>query len=150
MNSFGLNISTFHSFCSKVLHEFPIEANIAPEFNIIDELQAKRLQEGSFECMLHSPSGISRENICRLLGDTDESHVKGYLRESYKNRIFCRGFFKAMDGDYEAIIERWKSQFCDLQKEILSVFQSNKELLAISSRIEKICISLQERKRMVQ
>ena len=122
------DISTFHSFCSKVLHEFPIEANISPDFIIIDELQAKRLQEEALEACLHSPSGISRESICRLLGDTDEWHVKGYLRELYKNRIFVEEFFKELDADDEVIIERWKSQFCDFQKEILSVFQSNKEL----------------------
>lgn len=136
------DISTFHSFCSKVLHEFPIEANIAPEFNIIDELQAKRLQEEALETCLHSPSGMSRESICRLLGDTDEWHVKGYLRELYKNRVFVEEFFKELDGDDEAIIERWNSQFCDFQKEVLSVFQSNKELwdaVAELHRLASVC-----------
>ena len=78
------DISTFHSFCSKILHEFPFEANIDPDFIIIDELQAKRLQEEALEACLHSPSAVSCESICRLLGDTDEWHVKGYLRELYK------------------------------------------------------------------
>jgi len=132
------DISTFHSFCSKVLHEFPIEANIAPEFIIIDELQAKRLQEEALEVCLHSPSGISRESICRLLGDTDEWHVKAYLRELYKNRIFVEEFFKELEGDDEAIIERWKSQFRDLQKEILSVFQSNNELWGTIAELHRL------------
>jgi ATP-dependent helicase/nuclease subunit A len=132
------DISTFHSFCSKVLHEFPIEANIGPGFIIIDELQAKRLQEEALEECLHLPSGISRESICRLLGDTDEWHVKGYLRELYKNRIFVEEFFKELDGDDEAIIERWKSQYCDFQKEILSIFQSNKELWDTISELHRL------------
>lgn len=132
------DISTFHSFCSKVLHEFPIEANIDPDFSIIDELQAKRLQEEALEACLHSPSGISRESICRLLGDTDEWHVKGYLRELYKNRIFAEEFFNELDRDDEAIIDVWKSQFLDFQKDLLSDFQSNKELWDIIAELHRL------------
>ena len=132
------DISTFHSFCSKVLHEFPIEANIDPNFTIIDELQARRLLEEALESCLHSPGSTSRESICRLLGDTDEWHVKGYLRELYKNRIFVEEFFKQLDGDDEAIIEGWRSQFFDFQKDLLSIFQSNKELWDTIAQLHKL------------
>lgn len=33
------HISTFHVFCKKILSEFPIEADVPPEFNILDGLQ---------------------------------------------------------------------------------------------------------------
>lgn len=122
------DISTFHSFCLKVLHEFPIEANVDPDFTIIDELQAGRLQEDALEKCLHMPGQESYESICRLLSDTDEWHVKGYLRELYRNRIPSEDFFKELDRDDDAIIEIWKSQFSGYQRDIIQNFQSNGDL----------------------
>lgn len=132
------DISTFHSFCLKVLHEFPIEANVDPNFNIIDELQARRLQEEALEACIHSPSRKSRESICRLLYDTDEWHLKEYLRELYKNRLLAEEFFKELDKDDGDIIERWKSQFRDFQKELFCVFKSNNELWDIIKELHRL------------
>ncbi|WP_339061894.1 UvrD-helicase domain-containing protein [Tepidibacillus marianensis] len=33
------NISTIHSFCAKILREFPIEAKLDPEFQVLDQTQ---------------------------------------------------------------------------------------------------------------
>ncbi len=35
------NISTIHSFCSKIIRDNPIEANINPDFEVVDELELK-------------------------------------------------------------------------------------------------------------
>lgn len=42
-------ISTIHSFCSRVLREFPIEAGLAPDFSVADELEARLLMEDAWE-----------------------------------------------------------------------------------------------------
>jgi ATP-dependent helicase/nuclease subunit A len=131
------DISTFHSFCLKVLHEFPIEANIDPDFLIIDELQAKRLLEEALDASIHSPSRKSYTSICRLLCDTDEWHVKGYLRELYKNRLFTEEFFKGLDKDDREIIEIWKSQFFDFQRNLFNIFKSNMELRNIINELHR-------------
>lgn len=34
------SISTIHSFCARILREFPLEANIDPEFKVIDAIEA--------------------------------------------------------------------------------------------------------------
>ncbi len=36
----NINIQTIHSFCQKLLKQFPTEANISPGFKIIDEIKA--------------------------------------------------------------------------------------------------------------
>src|SRR5256886_16945662 len=38
-------ITTIHGFCSRLLHEFPVEANIDPQFVLLDEHQAAMLLE---------------------------------------------------------------------------------------------------------
>ncbi len=37
------NISTFHSFCAKILREYPVEANLDPEFRVLDSTEANWL-----------------------------------------------------------------------------------------------------------
>ncbi len=139
------DISTFHSFCSKILHEFPIEANIDPDFTIIDDLQARRLQEDALEACLHSPSSASRESICRLLADTDEWHVREYLLELYKNRIFVEEFFKKLDDD-EAIIEMWKTQYCNFQNYLLALFLSNSEFGDTIKELHRLALACRKDK----
>ncbi|MCP5369548.1 MAG: UvrD-helicase domain-containing protein [Rickettsiaceae bacterium] len=39
----SLNVQTIHSFCQKLLKQFPIEAGISPHFQIIDEIQEQAL-----------------------------------------------------------------------------------------------------------
>ena len=36
----NLNIVTIHSFCQKLLEEYPIESGVHPEFTVLDELEA--------------------------------------------------------------------------------------------------------------
>ncbi len=50
----GLRIETIHAFCSRILRRFPLEAQVAPGFNEIDEADADRfwtdaLTEGLIE-----------------------------------------------------------------------------------------------------
>jgi ATP-dependent helicase/nuclease subunit A len=39
----GLNIHTIHSFCQKVLKQFPFEAGVGANFNIIDEINQQKI-----------------------------------------------------------------------------------------------------------
>src|SRR6184192_2890147 len=45
----GAVITTIHGFCSRLLHEFPVEANIDPQFMLLDEHQAAMLLEAVVE-----------------------------------------------------------------------------------------------------
>jgi len=39
----GLKIQTIHAFCEKLLHQFPFEANVPGQFNVLDESAAAAL-----------------------------------------------------------------------------------------------------------
>jgi len=39
----GLKIQTIHAFCESILHQFPLEANIAGHFDILDDIAASDL-----------------------------------------------------------------------------------------------------------
>ena len=55
------NISTIHSFCSKILRENPIEANIDPQFNVMEDYEANNLlYEVTKKVLLE---GIEKEEV---------------------------------------------------------------------------------------
>ena len=39
----GLKIQTIHAFCESVLHQFPLEANVAGHFEVLDDTAAAAL-----------------------------------------------------------------------------------------------------------
>lgn len=41
-------ITTFHSFCHKILHQFALKANLSPSFIVIDEVQSKLIKNEVF------------------------------------------------------------------------------------------------------
>lgn len=45
----GLRIETIHAFCARILRRFPLEANVAPGFSEIDEIEAALLWESALE-----------------------------------------------------------------------------------------------------
>lgn len=51
----GALITTFHSFCHKLLHEYAFEADVTPNFAVLDDIQAKLIQIDIFEEMYDSP-----------------------------------------------------------------------------------------------
>jgi ATP-dependent helicase/nuclease subunit A len=51
----GALITTFHSFCHKLLHEYAFEADVTPNFTVLDDVQSKLIQIDIFEEMYESP-----------------------------------------------------------------------------------------------
>src|SRR2546423_4624774 len=62
----GAVITTIHGFCSRLLHEFPVEANIDPQFALLDEHQSAMLLEGVVEESLSDAIHHGNENIVKL------------------------------------------------------------------------------------
>ena len=50
----GLKIMTIHSFCQKLLKRFPLEANLSPAFEVIEENSAKIYLKQSFNRIISS------------------------------------------------------------------------------------------------
>ena len=38
----GLKVQTIHAFCTRLLHQFPFEADVAARFEVLDETQQKQ------------------------------------------------------------------------------------------------------------
>lgn len=87
-------INTIHGFCADILHERPVEAMLDPQFESMNESQAKQLQREAFKLWLQ-----------RTLKDPPEG-VRRYLRREVKRGpadSLCEAASKlAMWRDYPA------------------------------------------------
>jgi len=80
----GLKIRTIHSFCESLLGRFPLEANLAPHFSVIDERTAAELRFLTREHVLASPklSGA----LDHLAGLVNEADFTSIIQELERNR----------------------------------------------------------------
>ncbi len=68
----GLKVQTIHAFCGDILKRFPIEAGIAPGFDVADDLLAQDLKERALqEIKAQRPELFTQlnENISRFYGE---------------------------------------------------------------------------------
>lgn len=63
----GLNVQTFHGFCERILHQFPLEANVPVQFSLGDELLLNQWKKQSLQRVL-----------IKAQSDTDSALAKAY------------------------------------------------------------------------
>ncbi len=79
----GAVITTIHGFCSRLLHEFPVEANIDPQFMLLDEHQAAMLLEAVVEEALNDAIHAD-EKIVQLAQGTGRAALAAALAELHR------------------------------------------------------------------
>src|SRR5437667_10466438 len=83
----GACITTIHGFCWRVLHEFPVEADIDPQFTLLDEHRATMLLEAMVEESLTNAIQHGDEKIVQLtLGASRASLAAALVRLYWKYR----------------------------------------------------------------
>ncbi|MGQ0762747.1 MAG: UvrD-helicase domain-containing protein [Acidobacteriota bacterium] len=82
----GAVITTIHGFCSRILHEFPVEANIDPQFVLLDEQQATMMLEAAVDDALSNTIHHGNEKIVKLAqGVGGRGVLSAVLAELYKD-----------------------------------------------------------------
>ncbi len=77
----GAVITTIHGLCSRLLHEFPVEANIDPQFMLLDEHQAAMLLESVVEEALTDAIHHGNETILQFAQGTGRAALANSLME---------------------------------------------------------------------
>src|SRR5882762_1095749 len=80
----GAVITTIHGFCSRLLHEFPVEANIDPQFMLLDEHQAAMLLESVVEETLSDSIHHGNEKIIQLAQGAGRAALANALVELHR------------------------------------------------------------------
>lgn len=82
----GADISTIHSFCSRIVRSEPLSLGLDPDPEVLSEAGARKLFDESFNELLRR-SGTSSASIRRLIVD----HGVQMLREAMQGMMACRG-----------------------------------------------------------
>ncbi|MCB1467808.1 MAG: double-strand break repair helicase AddA [Rhizobiaceae bacterium] len=99
----GLKIQTIHAFCESVLHQFPLEANIAAHFELLDPKMEALLVENVRREMLTGAAGTDNAELTRafdtIMVHGGEHGLEKLLGEIVAKRDKLRAFIDAVKTD---------------------------------------------------
>ncbi|MTI44563.1 DNA helicase/exodeoxyribonuclease V subunit A [Roseibium hamelinense] len=86
----GLKIQTIHGFCEALLHQFPLEANVAGHFTVLDDRVAGELMEGARAAVLQAaetdPESVLGEALRTVIDLMSDGGAQKALEELIQNR----------------------------------------------------------------
>ncbi|WP_027488233.1 double-strand break repair helicase AddA [Allorhizobium undicola] len=92
----GLKIQTIHAFCEALLHQFPLEANVAGHFSVLDDRAASVLLAEARRSLLTATAlegnADLAEAFAEVLSIGDEFGLENLLTEIIANRHAVRDF----------------------------------------------------------
>ncbi len=92
----GLKIQTIHAFCEALLHQFPLEANVAGHFSVLDDRAATTLLAEARRSLLTAVSTEGDTELAKALAYVldlaDESGLESLLSAIISNRSALRAF----------------------------------------------------------
>src|SRR6476646_4818034 len=84
----GLKVQIIHAFCTRLLHHFPFEANVAARFDVLDEAaQAQRLGEISLGVLLDAalaPEGVHGQALATAIAAVSDQPFKDVVGEAIR------------------------------------------------------------------
>ncbi|MDB2390963.1 double-strand break repair helicase AddA [Alphaproteobacteria bacterium] len=103
-NDNGPRVETVHSFCQSILRRFPIEAGIAPNANLADDVEQDRLKSIAKILVMNSLEPEIQMAVATIANQTSEGQASEILTE------FLR---RVPDLDDTEILSRLRSHFRD-------------------------------------
>ena len=80
----GLKIQTIHAFCERLLHQFPVEANVAGHFDVLDDVGKEQLlHEAERDVLLeahNNPNGIIAASLSSAIAHASDMGYQKALR----------------------------------------------------------------------
>ena len=108
----GLKIQTIHSFCQSLLGRFPIEANVSPNFDLLDDITInEHLRHSQDEMLLDIDSGsndILREALNYLSGMLAEETFTKLMKSLTNERGGIEELFRRNSSSFTVVSEHLK------------------------------------------
>src|SRR5205807_10352281 len=86
----GLKVQTIHAFCTRLLHQFPFEANVAARFEVLDEAaETQLLDQVGLGVLLEAalePDGALGRALALALATVADRTFKEALAEAIRKR----------------------------------------------------------------
>ncbi len=86
----GLKVQTIHAFCTRLLHQFPFEANVAARFTVLDEASTTQLLDQlTLEVLLEAsakPEGALGLALATAIVEAADQTFKDVIGDAIKKR----------------------------------------------------------------
>lgn len=94
----GLKIQTIHAFCEALLHQFPLEANVAGHFSVLDDRAAAVLLADARRMLLTATAAKGDPELARafatVLDLADDTGLEKLLAAIVENRTSIQAFLE--------------------------------------------------------
>src|SRR5215470_12020920 len=105
----GLKVQTIHAFCTRLLHQFPFEADVAAHFDVLDEpATAQLLNELTLEVLLEGatdPAGALGNALAAAITAAADTTFKDVIAETIGKRDLITKWIERAGGVQQAIDE---------------------------------------------
>src|SRR6185437_9848030 len=105
----GLKVQTIHAFCTRLLHQFPFEADVAASFDVLDEAAtAQMLNALTLDVMLEAaaePNGALGQALAGAITAAADVTFKEVIAEAIGKRDRITGWTDRAGGVPQAIAE---------------------------------------------
>lgn len=101
----GLKIQTVHSFCQSLLGRFPLEANVPPQFQVLDDRSASEMMARARDTVLRAAEGDTplADALYQVTRRASEERFDELMRLLTSERGRIRRLINAKDGVDKAV-----------------------------------------------
>ena len=99
--SVGVRIETVHGFCQSVLKRFPIEANLSPQFEVLDDRTAREMLEASVNAILQLASNGAHAELEALFSHASSAFAESSFMDLVNEIVRERSRFEQLFAAYE-------------------------------------------------
>ena len=86
----GLKVQTIHGFCTRLLQQFPFEANVAARFRVLEEVEQRQMLEDIRRQVLleaaNKPESIAGRALTMILPAASDFVIQDALNEALRER----------------------------------------------------------------
>jgi ATP-dependent helicase/nuclease subunit A len=105
----GLKVQTIHAFCTRLLQQFPFEANVPARFVVLDEAsESQLLDQLTFDALLAgaaSPDSAIGRALTTVIGSVSDQAFRDVLGETIRKRTSLMAWIDHAGGIEAAIAE---------------------------------------------
>lgn len=138
-NSNDFKILTIHSFCQQIIKRFPLEANIVPNFQILDEISSLELLMQAEKELLKSNNEEIKKSIQYIFTYINEDQFIELLKQAINqkdNLLYIKSKFYTIQGIIDELQKIFK---IDNKKELENIedeFYENTDFTIINQGIK--------------
>jgi ATP-dependent helicase/nuclease subunit A len=102
----GLKVQTIHAFCTRLLQQFPFEANVPARFVVLDEAaESQLLDQLTLDALLKAaadPEGALGQALATIIANTSDQVFRDVLSEAIRKRSDLTGWIDRAGGSAAA------------------------------------------------